>query len=229
MNTEKMYWLKRVLLDLESGEESRLHRAWNELFHLTNESIVENLHISQVIAAVYLHNSSAEEQKVFLVELKQLIQLSKKDRFSVELMELLIQIVFWIKKLDEFADVFARSFVFVWRNAKERDILARAFLSHCLGNGPSDQICKAVSYLREFKWIPRKYALDTCCVLLETKPDRWFNTLARMMPVMSRYKNKLLREEGVTGRKTWSIAEESLKYKISELGLFMPFDKGNAD
>ncbi|MFA5997724.1 MAG: hypothetical protein WC791_04555 [Candidatus Paceibacterota bacterium] len=227
MEKQKEHWLKQILLDFQSGEQAQIQKARSKICGMTGASKPEVLHLGDALGLVYMNYCNGDEREVFLHELEELIRFSKKNEFSLETMETLIRIASCIGKLSFLSEAFAHTFVLCWRNAGERNTLAPAFLSACGNLGESMPVYKAVSFLCEHKWIPRKYALGACCVLLETNPLRWFNTMARMFPVITRYKNKLIREDGVLGMETWAVLEECLQFKMAELGPFRPFDKGN--
>lgn len=211
------YWLKEVLLKFQSKDEQKHHDAWMYIGKITGRNASSFSSVAEAIACAYAGLGGDAERDKFLCELEGLVQFSKEHKFSSETMDSLLLVVALLRKMDRFAEIFARSFVFTWRNAGERLFLSARFLSLCEDCGRSAEIFNAVSHLHKHKWIPRGHAIDACNVLLESNPDKWFSTLARMLPAMSRYKNKLIREEGEAGLKMWAIAETCLLEKIKYL------------
>lgn len=202
------YWLKGVLLGFQSKEEDAQRNAWAHISKVTGRNASSFNSLTEAIGYVYAEFGEDDVRcDEFLRELRALIQFSKKHKFTPDTMDTIFHLVAILDKMDMFAEDIARNLVFHWRNAGERAFLSVSFLSLCEDCGQSTEIFRAVSRLQENKWIPRKYALDACSVLLGADPTRWLSTLARMLPVISRYKNKLLREGWDSEIKEWHSAE----------------------
>lgn len=201
------YWLKEVLLGFQSKEEDAQRNAWSHISKITGRNPSSFHSVADALARTYEELGGDDAREEFLRELRSLIQFSKTHKFSLETMDTLLLLVALLDKLDMFAEDIARNLVFHWRNAGERAFLSPRLLSSCEDRGVSPKVFWAVSYLHERKWIPRRYAMDTCSVLLGADPARWLNTLSRMLPSISRYKNKLLREGWESEIKEWELAE----------------------
>ncbi|MCK9345213.1 MAG: hypothetical protein M0P64_03805 [Candidatus Pacebacteria bacterium] len=207
MNT-KEHWLKGVLLNFQSGDEEKNQEAWIYIGKITGKNASSFTSHADALAHLYAGLSSDGERDEYLRELSELVRHSKKYKFSLTTMGTIILLVALIEKTEMFADAFARNFVFAWRNAGERLFLAAQFLSVCDGCEESIEIYKAVLYLVDRKWIPRKYAMDACSVLLSAHPRAWLRIFTRMAPVVSRYKNKLIRDGSEYGMKEWESLEK---------------------
>jgi len=218
MNNETEHWLRQVLFGFQSSEESERAKAWTYIAKMTGKEPHGFASLADAIAQVYTSYCNDKEKEEFLLELARLIPFSKKYGLSVESMDTLLLLVALIDKMDAFAEMFARSFMFAWRNAKERNILAHMFLSSLSGVGESMGVYQATMCLVQKKWMPRQYAVDACSVLLASNPRAWFNTMAMMMPRMSRHKNKLMRSWD-QDRKIWRSLEVVLLGEIKLVDL----------
>jgi hypothetical protein len=206
MNTGE-YWLKEILLSFQSEDEEIRREAWAHISKITGRNASSFHSVAEALACAYEGLVSDAEKEEFLRELRNLTMFSKKHKFSLETMDTIFLLVALLGKMDMFAESIARNLVIHWRNAGERAFLSARLLPLYEDCGQSPEIFWAVSYLQENKWIPRRHALDACSVLLGADPTRWFSTLARMLPVISRYKNKLLREGWESEIKEWKLAE----------------------